>query len=306
MITATKRVLFCSALALIGGASSPARADRHHPDRHDFHLTDGNTMAGYVYGESPHRPLVIMVHGASDSHTVFDFAPGYRAAEELADRGFGVLTVDRVGYGASSRPNGDSLSFATQARQLHDVVQDVRAGALGFTPPQIVLLGPSVGADIVMVEAGTFHDVDGVIVCFNTNQLQPALFAVDVGAWLAQGPYFDFGVDFRTSFFYAEPWAVDWIIDRDNATRSLVPRAEILSALGGESAAFRAAIDVPVLLMQAAHDGLFVPQDDSALFSGSPDVTFELLKRTGHKGFSHPTSKERAVHDVGRWLNDLF
>ncbi|NVB79104.1 MAG: alpha/beta fold hydrolase [Kofleriaceae bacterium] len=288
------------------GVVDGARAERSTPRTVSFQLSDGNTMAGYVYGESRHKPLVIMVHGASDSHTVFDFAPGYTAARDLAQKGFGVLTVDRVGYGASSHPNGDTLTFAAQAAQLHDVVTQVRDGALGFTPDEIVLLGPSVGADIVMTEAGTYHDVDGVVVSFNTAQLQPALFEVDVGAWLAQGPYFDFGVDFRTDFFYAEPWANSWVIALDNATRNLVPRAEILSALGNESAPFRSQIDVPVLLMQADHDHLFVPQDDSALFSSSPDVSFELLKHSGHKGFSHPTSKQAAVRTVERWLQDEF
>jgi pimeloyl-ACP methyl ester carboxylesterase len=290
---------------VIALGAGPAFADSP-PRTTTFHLTDGNTMAGYVYGEHPHAPLVILVHGASDSHTVFDFAPGYRAAGDLAEHGFGVLTVDRVGYGASSHPNGDTLNYATQAAELHDVVQQVRAGALGFASSEVVLLGPSVGADIVMVEAGTYHDVDGLVVCFNTNQLQPALFAVDVGAWLSQGPYFDFGVDFRTSFFYAQPWAVEGIIDLDNATRSLVPRAEILSALSGFASPFRAQIDVPVLLMQAAEDHLFVPEDDTALFSSSPDVSFTLLQQAGHKAFTHATSKQQAIDTVRKWLDDRF
>ncbi len=216
------------------------------------------------------------------------------------------MTVDRVGYGASSHPNGDTLDYATQAAQLHEVIQAVRAGVLGFTPPKIVVLGPSVGADITLVEAGTYHDIDGAIICFNTNQLQPALFAVDVGAWFAQGPYFDFGVDFRTSFFYSEPWAAQWVINRDNATRALVPRAEILSALGNVAAAYRSQINVPVLLMQADADHLFVPQNDSALFSSSPDVSFKLLAHSGHKGFSHPTSRFAAVQTVRDWLVSRF
>lgn len=293
-------------ISMSGASATWAHGNHHDPRVVQFPLDDGNRMTGYLYSTSHHRPLVIMVHGASDDHTVFDFAPGYRAARDLADHGFGVLTVDRVGYGASSHPNGDTLDYATAARHLHEVVQDVRGGALGFTPSEIVLLGPSAGGDIIMVEAGTYHDVDGVVICFNTSELQPALFEVDVNAWFAQGPYFDFGVAFRTDFFYAEPWARDRIIDLDNATRSLVPRAEIQSALAGVAAPFRAEIDVPVLLMQADHDELFVPQDDSILFSSSPDVTFELLHRTGHKGFSHPTSKEAAVRTVKRWLNDQF
>jgi alpha-beta hydrolase superfamily lysophospholipase len=286
--------------------SSLASADAQSPSRFDFSLADGNTMASFVYAESEARPLVILVHGASDTHTVFDFANGYHTAADLAKQGFGVLTVDRVGYGVSSHPNGDTLTFATQAGYLHEVIQDVRSGALGFTPPSIVVLGPSVGADIVMVEAATYHDVDGVVVVANTNQLQPALFAVDVNAWFAQGDYFDFGVDFRTYFFYAPPWAVEWVIALDNATRALVPRAEILSALTGQSSFARAAIDVPVLLVQAEHDHLFVPQDDSALFTSSPDVSFALLANTGHKLFSHPTSKQAAVHTIGGWLDSRF
>lgn len=321
-MTAPRKLSVCATIAIASLAlASQPRADgtSHHHGHQDHHhdhgsgprtvafqLTDGNTLAGYVYNKSTRRPLVIMVHGASDSHTVFDFAPGYRAAEDLARLGYGVLTVDRVGYGASTHPNGDTLSYATQAQQLHEVVQQVRGGVLGFTPPEVVLLGPSAGADIILVEAGTFHDVDGVVICFNTSELQPALFEVDVGAWFAQGPYFDFGVDFRTDFFYAEPWASDRIIDLDNATRSLVPRSEISSALANEAAPFRGLIDVPVLLMQADADALFVPRDDSALFASSPDVTYKLLRHAGHKGFSHPTSKRAAVTTVSRWLHEMF
>lgn len=306
MVELIGRTAFVLGLSFVMLGSPSAMAGGPAPSRIDFALSDGNTMAGFVYGESEERPMVILIHGASDTHAVFDFAPGFRAARELATRGFGVLAVDRVGYGASSQPNGDTLDFATQASYLHEVVQDVRNGALGFTPPAVVLLGPSLGADIALVEAATYHDVDGVVVAFHTNQLQPALFEVDVNAWFAQGPYFDFGTDFRTSFFYAEPWALSWVIDLDNATRSLVPRAEILSALTGQSAFARAQIDVPVLLMQADHDALFVPQDDSALFTSSPDVTFELLRHAGHKAFSHSTSKHAAVKTVARWLDSRF
>ncbi|HEX3866949.1 MAG TPA: alpha/beta fold hydrolase, partial [Gemmatimonadaceae bacterium] len=238
---------------MIGAILLSARAVRAdhlgEPRRVSFSIDDGNRVAGYVYSADEHRPVLIMIHGASDTHTVFDFAPGFRIARDLADA-IDIVTIDRVGYGESSHPDGDSLDYATQAEQLHEVIQQVRHGALGFRPREVLVLGPSVGGDLVLVEAGTYHDVDGLIVCSNTSELQPALFQVDVNAWFAQGPYFDFGVDFRTTFFYAAQYALRWVIDLDNATRSLVPRAEIESALANEAAPYRSQVSAPVLLMQ--------------------------------------------------------
>lgn len=282
------------------------RACAPGPDQVIFPLQDGNFIAGFHYRADPEGPLVVLLHGASDSHTVFDFAPGFRVARGLARQGFGVLTLDRVGYGLASRPCGDTLTFGVSAGYVREVIEGVRAGALGQVVNTVVLLGPSAGADVAIVEAGTYHDIDGVIVCFHTARLQPALSEVDVDTWFSQGDYFDFGTDFRTRFFYAKPWALDSIINLDNATRQLVPRAEIHSALSDASAPFRAQIKIPVLLMQADHDGLFVPQDDTALFSSSPDVSFVLLHKAGHKAFLHPTSKATAIDVIASWINQRF
>ena len=306
--TSMRTVLSVLAMAMAMALCAPALA-RAQSTQVSFTMADGNQVVGFEYApaqEPSGRPLLLMIHGASDTHTVFDFFPGFRAAPELSHLGVTVLALDRVGYGASSHPNGDTLDFATSAGYVHQVIQAVRAGALGFTPPALVLLGPSAGGDIAIVEAGTYHDVDGLIVCSNTSELQPALFEVDVGAWFAQGDYFDFGVDFRTQFFYAAPFAIQFIIDLDNATRSLVPRAEIQSALGNLSAPFRGQVVAPVLLMQADHDAIFVPRDDSALFSSSPDVSFRLLPLTGHKIFEHPASHALSVIEIAAWIAQRF
>lgn len=276
------------------------------PAQVQFPLQDGNLIVGFHYPARHAGPLLVMIHGASDTHTVYDFAPGFRAAPELAALGLPVLALDRVGYGASSHPSGDTLDFAASASHLHQVIQAVRAGGLGFVPQSVILVGPSAGADIAIVEAGTYHDVDGVILGFHTSQLQPALFQVDVGAWFAQGDYFDFGVAFRTQFFYAPPFALQPIIDLDNATRSLVPRAEIQSALGNLSAPFISQITAPVLLLQADRDALFIPVDDTALFTGSPDVSFKLLRFTGHKAFQHVTGHAQAVFHIAQWVTTRF
>jgi predicted alpha/beta-fold hydrolase len=92
----------------------------------------------------------------------------------------------------------------------------------------------------------------------------------------------------------------------DNTTRQLVPHAEIQSALADVSAPFRAEIKVPLQLVQADHDGLFVPQNGTALFSSSSDVSFVLLHKAGHKAFLHPTSKTPAVEAIACWTKQRF
>jgi len=300
--------LFVFVVVVAGWCGFPTAAGAT-PAQVQFNLHDGNTTVGFRY-DPPHAhhggPLLIMIHGASDTHTVFDFFPGFQAAPELAFLGLPVLALDRVGYGASSHPNGDSLDYTTSAGYVHEVIQQVRGGALGDVPSAIILLGPSAGGDIAIVEAGTYRDVDGLIVCSNTSQLQPAIFQVDVNAWFSQGPYFDFGVDFRTQFFYAAQFALPFLINLDNATRSLVPRAEIQSALANFAAPFRGQVTAPVLLMQADHDAIFVPLDDSALFSSSTDVHFTLLHFTGHKIFEHPAAHALSVLDIALWIAQRF
>jgi hypothetical protein len=49
-----------------------------------------------------------------------------------------------------------------------------------------------------------------------------------------------------------------------------------------------------------------VPLDDSALFSASPDVRFNLLRFTGHKIFEHPASHAIAVLEIAAWVADRF
>jgi hypothetical protein len=45
------------------------------PEQVIFPLQDGNFVVGFHYRSDPEGPLMVLLHGASDCHTVFDFAP---------------------------------------------------------------------------------------------------------------------------------------------------------------------------------------------------------------------------------------
>ncbi len=56
----------------------------------------------------------------------------------------------------------------------------------------------------------------------------------------------------------------------------------------------------------ADHDAIFIPLDDSALFSSSPDVHFTLLHFTGHKIFEHPAAHALSVLEIAGWIAQRF
>ncbi|NYD41262.1 alpha/beta fold hydrolase [Nocardioides panaciterrulae] len=97
--------------------------------------------------------------------------PAYDYAGRLAAHGETSLVLDRLGYGASRLPDGDATCLGAQADMLHQVVQHLRSGHYRFagsraaTPAaqHVVLQGHSVGAAIAELEAGTFDDVDGLV-----------------------------------------------------------------------------------------------------------------------------------------------
>src|SRR3954468_8461912 len=49
----------------------------------------------------------------------FDAVPGYDYAREMAKAGFASVTIDKLGYGASGHPTGNSSCVGAQADVVH-------------------------------------------------------------------------------------------------------------------------------------------------------------------------------------------
>lgn len=253
--------------------------------------------------------------------------PDYDVVGKLAREGHVSVTVDRLGYGASDKPDGNDVCFGTEADVLHQVIGRLRSGDYqGDRTPRfdrIALLGHSAGGLIVEQEAAGFSDVDALAVLssgeLNSGPLvvqRTAEFSVRCadevsllgmrlpGNSSADGyaPLEANEAQFRADHFHN--------IDDDIADRVAARRTD--DACGGLRNAPTAigadpvrngTIDVPVLFLIGRDDAFFSgdARAQAATFRASPEVTTVVLADTGHAvAFGRTAPLWRA--ELHRWL----
>jgi pimeloyl-ACP methyl ester carboxylesterase len=115
------------------------------------------------------KTVQVLVPGGSYRSDYWDigYTPEIRSFRLAMNRaGFATFTVDRLGTGQSSKPPSVTVTATAQAEALHQVVQSLR--------PQfdkVIIGGHSIGSAMAMIEAGTYHDVDGVLVTGMTHRM---------------------------------------------------------------------------------------------------------------------------------------
>jgi pimeloyl-ACP methyl ester carboxylesterase len=88
----------------------------------------------------------------------------YSYVNYLTAAGYAVLDIDRLGVGLSDHPTPEDVTILSGAYTIHQIVQDLRSGSLtGVKFKKVMLVGHSMGSAISMVEAGSYHDVDALI-----------------------------------------------------------------------------------------------------------------------------------------------
>lgn len=161
----------CAALLLTAAAlavPTPAQADT--VTCQDLYVPVAlGQMHGRLCAPSQAQTVVVLIPGGTYNASYWDIAytPELRSFRlAMNQAGVATLAVDRMGTGSSSKPLSALLSATVQANAVHQVIQSIRAR---FT--KVIVGGHSIGSAMAMIEAGTFHDVDGVLVTDMTHRM---------------------------------------------------------------------------------------------------------------------------------------
>jgi pimeloyl-ACP methyl ester carboxylesterase len=212
---------------------------------------DGNTPAAYRIAAELCRPkrdrertLQILIHGASYNRSYWDFpfmSRHYSYVRHANAAGFSTLAIDRLGSGASDRPPGELVSVHASAHTIHQIVSALRSGSLTDRRgrpvlfQRVVLVGHSFGSNIAWTEAGTYADVDGLILTAISHDPTPPgapltqtyaypaeLDPLFANAGLPTG-YLTTIPGRRDELFYYLPGASSAVIAVDEATKDTLP-----------------------------------------------------------------------------------
>lgn len=275
--------------------------------------------------------VTLFLHGLSygEFFTNYQAQPGYDFAEKQATDGHVTVTIDRLGYDSSDKPQGKGICFGSRADIAHQEIEQLRAGSYDSgssqSPafPKVVLAGHSVGSIIAQAEAYSFGDIDGLMVLSYSDQvvsaaakkaLATAITACKAGGGRSGGTtgptgYVYFGATTPAQFIGAHfytPSANPKVVETTASLRNRDPCGDILSyeAAVSTNLTHVGRIHVPVLVAAGGKDAIYpVPANKQAsLFTGSNDVTAATIPNTGHAVTLHHT-KDAFQHTLSSWLN---
>jgi pimeloyl-ACP methyl ester carboxylesterase len=162
----------CLAALLLPLTSPPAQAETTCRDMY-FPVSVG-AMHGRLCTPSGATTVQVLIPGGTYNSSYWDvgYEPvtrSYRLA--MNDAGYATLALDRLGTGNSSKPLSVLVTATVQAQAAHEVIQKLRAGFQGARFSKVIIGGHSIGSAMAMIEAGTYRDVDGVLVTGMTHRM---------------------------------------------------------------------------------------------------------------------------------------
>jgi pimeloyl-ACP methyl ester carboxylesterase len=296
------------------------------------HTIRGSLVAPASAFSAQAPAVTLLLHGGTGGEWHLRLpASGYDFAAGVAQRGHASVVIDRLGYDRS-RTEAAPLGFLSCVGGEADIASQIVAalrsgtytadGAPGIPFARVVVGGHSQGGLITMVEAYSFNDADAYI---------PMAWAgVRPGKGLALESYIAMqcASGGRTAEFdgsgprgYASPWRTaedewkDVFYRPDPAFLALIKKLWNRDACGVHmstaidtvtGALLSARVSKPVLLVYGEFDRIFDPStypQYADRFTGSDDVTLEIVRDAGHGFFAENLQKAAESQNlVSAWL----
>jgi len=266
------------------------------------------TIRGTLCSPPNARTVQLLQSGATYGSEYWDF--GYDSARysyirHANEAGFATLNVDRLGIGTSSHPEPGLVTTATEANIAHQLVHKLREGTFGPRYDRVALVGHSYGSVVALAEAGTYRDVDALVLTGLDHEIAPG-FVTKFTASLAPADLVEPGrfggltPDYlttrpgtrtRTGFYHTSN-ADPAVIAHDDATRQTFTATE--DATFPTVLPSTLTITAPVNVVVGQYDALFcgpVSQCSSPLsltaleksfYPAASSFTFTLIPDAGH------------------------
>ena len=132
-------------------------------------VTSLETMAGRLCVPAGATTVQVLIPGGTYDRTYWDvgFEPSTHSFTRAQNNaGFATLALDRLGTGLSSKPLSTFVTASTQASAVHQVITSLKPR---FS--KVIVAGHSIGSAMALIEAGTYRDVDGVLVTGFTHKM---------------------------------------------------------------------------------------------------------------------------------------
>jgi len=233
-----------------------------------YHVTGWLCAKGAAAG----KPVQLLLSGLTYDHTYWDaqYQPDtYSYVRAATDAGYATFNIDRLGVGLSDKPPAAKVTVATEGYATHQIVQALRQGKVDGTQFSTVIgVGHSLGAAIWIYEAGSFTDVDGLVLAdylHQPNVAQQMSIATTIypaendprfaGKGLPTG-YFTTKPGTRAADFYNKSYADPAAVSQDEALKQTATSGERATLNLARDPKYSKAIRVPTLLVVGAQDAL--------------------------------------------------
>lgn len=309
------RRLFAVALLVLGSFAVPASASAATTCE-DLRVPVSllglpQTMYGKLCSPPGATTVQVLIPGGTYNSSYWDIAytPETRSYRKVMnDAGIATLAVDRLGTGRSSKPLSTLVTATAQASAAHEVIRAVRPRF-----EKVIVGGHSIGSAMAMIEAGLYHDVDGVLVTDMTHRMNfitvlpvlanmiPAPLDPVLGSRGLDVGYLTTSPGTRYDAFH-KPGPLDpGAVEADESTKDVFAATEAVDTLALTNVVipFTRLIDVPVLTVVGAGDTHFCGQP-----LGSDCTSSETLRESEAPYFSDAAHLQAYVlQDYGHSIN---